>query len=383
MVRKLTDMPYVVDRTTRKTLKDGSIKEYRFVYFERNGSRIKLPLPEDDEDAFLAAYQAAKTGADIKKKIIPKYTYTELIKHYKLFSVTPEGSKRKKGWADLKPRTRKDYDACFDYMDRNIGNSDFRRTIRTDIKKAMKANIHRKKFSNNLKQVWSILHEHAIDEGWRETNAAASIAKFKTGEGHVPWPSDIQMQFWNKAGEFGALGYHVRLAMILYIDSTQRGGDILEFKWSDIKDDGISIQQNKTGTSVFIPLTDWLRDALDVERRRQLSLKLTPLPPHDYILQGPRGGKLSYNTLNARFVKVRKAAKIDEKYKLHGYRYTGAGELGVAVGRSGASVTGHLTPEMFDKYAGDGMRRAQAIKAQAVRNENRMSREPLKPTLKP
>jgi len=383
VVRKLTDMPYVVERTTRKKLRDGTIKEYRFVYFERNGSRIKLPLPEADEDAFIAAYQAAKTGVDIKKKIIPKYTYTELIKHYKLFSVTPEGSKRKKGWADLKPRTRKDYDACFDYMDRNIGSSDFRKTIRTDIKKAMKANIDRKKFANNLKQVWSILHEHAIDEGWRETNAASGIAKFKTGEGHVPWPPETQMQFWNKAGEFGELGYHVRLAMILYIDSAQRGGDILDFKWSDIKDDGINIEQNKTGTPVFIPLTDWLRDALDVERRRQLSLKLIPLPPHDYILQGPRGGKLSYNTLNGRFVKVRNAAKIDAKYKLHGYRYTGASELGVAVGRSGASVTGHLTPEMFDKYAGDSMRRAQAIKAQRVRNKNRTGREPLKPTLKP
>lgn len=383
MVKKLTDLPYVVDREVRKRLASGKIKIYRYVYFERAGDRIELPLPEDDEDEFLSAYQKAKRGSQPGQKVITKYTYSELIKHYKRFSVTPEGSKRKKGWKDLAPRTRKDYDACFEYMNRNIGQDDFRQTIRSDVREAMRSNMHRKKFANNLKQCWSILHEHAIDEGWRETNAAREVSKFKTGDGHVPWPFEMQARLWNKAGEFGELGYHVRLAMILYIDSVQRGGDILDYRWSEVEEDGINVTQNKTGTTVFVPFTDWMRDALEVERTRQLGLQLIPLPPNDYILQGPKGGKLSYNTLNDRFVKIRKDAKIPEKYKLHGFRYTGSGELGAAVGKLGMSVTGHLTEAMFQKYAGAEMRKAEAKRAQKERNKNRPERETLKPVLKP
>ena len=141
--------------------------------------------------------------------------------------------------------------------------------------------------------------------------------------------------------------------------------------------------QNKTATEVFVPFTDWMREALEVERQRQLTQKVIPAPPNDFILQGPKGGQLSYNTLNDRFVKIRDAAEIPGKYVLHGFRYTGSSELGVAVGRMGMSVTGHLTTEMFDKYAGDAMRKADARKAQRQRNKNRPKREFLKPIVKP
>ena len=79
------------------------------------------------------------------------------------------------------------------------------------------------------------------------------------------------------------------------------------------------ITQSKTGTKVFVLLTDWLRDALETEKARQISQ--TDIFKLDaYILPGPKGGKLSYNTLNDRFVKARNAAGIPDKYKLHGFR---------------------------------------------------------------
>lgn len=379
MVREVTNLPYVVPRKV-KGRKEG--QTYTYYYFERAGGRDRLPDPTKDENAFLEAYRGFLLGDKRSSRKMQKFTYSALILHYKKFSVTPEGSKRKKGYSDLKPRTKKDYDAVFDYMARNVGDLDFRLTVRSDIKEAMRQNMHRRKFANDLKSCWSILHEHAIDEGWRETNAASGISKFKTGEGHVAWPVEVQRKFWNAAGDFGELGYHVRLAMILYIDSAQRGGDVLDYRWSDIEGDGLTIVQNKTQTEVYIPFTDWMRDALRVERNRQISKGKMPEPPNDFILQNDRGGKLSYNTLNGRFVKIRKAAGIDAKYKLHGFRYTAASELGAAVGRAGASVTGHLTEEMFDKYAGVSMRKAQAIKAQGKRNKNRTKRETLKTILK-
>ncbi|SCZ73242.1 hypothetical protein SAMN04488118_11656 [Epibacterium ulvae] len=50
--------------------------------------------------------------------------------------------------------------------------------------------------------------------------------------------------------------------MMLYIDSAQRGGDILDYRWSEIESNGIQVTQNKAGTTVFVPFTDWMRDSL-------------------------------------------------------------------------------------------------------------------------
>lgn len=379
MVKKL-DLPYLVAREVRKNVK-GQVKTYRYWYFERAGDRIPLKdeggkfLSPDDE-GFLTAYENARSGRS-QRPVLKRFTFKNLILHYKERSRTKQGKKKRKAYLDLAPRTRKDYDKCLEYLDRNLGDRDFRRTTRPDIVAMMDANDHRKKFANDLKQVASIIFEHAIDQGWMASNPAQGVQKFHTGDGYEAWPLPVLVAFWNAAD------YDTRLALILYLDSGQRGGDVLDYRWSDLTESGIRVVQNKTGTEVFVPFTDWLRDALDIERKRQLEADIVALPPNDYILQGPKGGKLSYNTLNDRFVRIRKDAKIDSRYVLHGLRYTAAEELARAAGEAGASVTGHLTKEMFHKYAGRALREVQAEQAQAARNRTRKERDSLKLTLKP
>lgn len=375
MVKKLENLPNVVPRTVRKKTKTG-IKTYQYFYYERDLGKTRIKLPNPDDPDFLKRYQEARSGK-AQRPSIPRFTFRHLIDHYKTKSRTLQNKRKRKGWNDLGPRTKKDYGKCLDYIEANAGDKDFRKTTRLDVVAAMDANDHRKKFGNDLKQVFSILFEHARSQGWMEVNPAQGVQKRHTGDGYVSWPPDVQAAFWKAAD------YNMRLIMILYIDSAQRGGDILDYKWSDRTEHGLNVVQNKTGTEVFVPYTDWLRGALDTEYQRQREAKIVQLPPNDYILQGRYGGKLSYNALSDRFTRTRKAAKIDTKYKLHGLRYTASEELAVAAGMAGASVTGHLSPEMFKKYAGKALRETQAIEAQEARNRTRPEREPLKPSLKP
>ncbi len=360
MVKRI-DLPYVVHRQVKRR---G--KTYHYWYFEREGlERIRLPSPEDD--TFLAKYQEAKAG---KTPAPARFTFKKLIESYRTKSRTRDGKKKRMGYRDLAPRTQKDYDKALEYINRNIGPSDPRKMNRRDIIGMMDANDHRKKFANDLKQVLSILFEHARDLAWMKDNPAQGVQKFVTGKGYCEWPADVQEAFLRAAD------YNMRLTFILYLDTAQRGGDVRDLQWKHVGPEGISLTQNKTGKSVFIPFTDWLRDALDAERERQSSGEVRRIvSKSDYVLQGPDGGKLSYNTLSDRFNRTRTKAGIDRKYVLHGLRYTATAELNNAAGDLGKAVTGHQTDEMYRKYAGNSRQIENAREAQRLRDQARGKRE--------
>jgi integrase len=56
---------------------------------------------------------------------------------------------------------------------------------------------------------------------------------------------------------------HLRLAMLLAINTGQRQGDLLKLPWSAYDGKTIRIRQKKTGTYVLIPVSDELKQVLD------------------------------------------------------------------------------------------------------------------------
>jgi integrase len=61
---------------------------------------------------------------------------------------------------------------------------------------------------------------------------------------------------------------HLRLAMMLAINTGQRQGDLLKLTWSAYDGQFIRVRQRKTGAYVPVPVSDELRNALDATARK-------------------------------------------------------------------------------------------------------------------
>lgn len=105
-------------------------------------------------------------------------------------------------------------------------------------------------------------------------------------------------------------------AMLLALVTGQRLGDISKMKFSDIWDDHLHIEQEKTGSKIAIPLSlrlnaiNWsLRDV--VARCRDYAV--SPYLVHFFrtTSQAERGAQVKSNTLTMNFSKARDLARID------------------------------------------------------------------------
>lgn len=105
-------------------------------------------------------------------------------------------------------------------------------------------------------------------------------------------------------------------AMLLALITAQRIGDLLTMKFSDVWDDHLHVEQQKTGNKIAIPLS--LRcDAIDVSLRQAISMCrdkiLSPYlihHTHDWS-SAKRGGMLAINTISERFAQCRDKINYD------------------------------------------------------------------------
>ena len=120
--------------------------------------------------------------------------------------------------------------------------------------------------ANNLIKCLSAMLTWSIPRGWRTTNPCAHIKKLKIGEGYAPWDwEDIEF-FRTRAPP------HLWQAAALALYSGQRLGDVLEMRWSEVKDNLISVKQNKTGKRLWIPMHRDLQDVVAELPRTSLTL---------------------------------------------------------------------------------------------------------------
>ncbi len=330
---KTADLPWLRQKKSK-----GKV----YWYFERHGSRVRLPDPTDR--MFLTAYQEAEAGR-IRVPASAR-SFIALVKSYL----------ESERFLSKAPRTQKDYRRMCEYIRENIGKHRPDRMIRGDVIGAMQANRHRPQHANHLLQMLSILFEHANDIGWMVGNPAKGVSKLKAGDGYKPWPEPLLERFIANAPD------DVRLLAELGIGTGQRAGDLLKMRWSDIEREdgqmtGILLKQGKTGAELFIPLTDRLRKVLESAPRNGMT-----------IITGQNGQAMSYDSAQK---KVRAHAdKHNAKgFTIHGWRYTAAGQL-LDAGCSDAqiaAITGHASMEMVHKYSRKGKQRKLAQAAQEKR----------------
>jgi integrase len=272
-------------------------------------------------------------------------SWTKLIASYR----------RSNRWANLKPRTRADYEKVLLYLDEKIGPRDVTRLIRKDVIEAQVANQHRVRFANYIAQVMSVLCEHAINIGWLAHNPAKGVDKLKTPDDrqqpHIPWTDDAVARWRADAAPLP------RLIFEIGVGSVQRPGDWTRFRWNDYDGSELKIIQGKTGKHLYLPCTSNLKTALDAAPKNGLTI---------LTLQG--GRPLPYRRMAQIMLDERSRLGL-VAYDLHALRYRGVMELAWAGCDDPqiASYSGHSSIEMIHKYAGIARQRMRARQARAKR----------------
>jgi integrase len=101
--------------------------------------------------------------------------------------------------------------------------------------------------ANNYLSVLRLMLALACRRGWAKTNAAAGIPALPLGE-HEPWPVPVI------EAALAASTPMTRLALVTYLCSGQRGGDIIRMQHGWCRAGIMQFDQGKTGKSVAIPM---------------------------------------------------------------------------------------------------------------------------------
>lgn len=101
--------------------------------------------------------------------------------------------------------------------------------------------------ANNYLSVLRLMLAMACRKGWAKTNAAAGIPALALGE-HEPWPVAVIEAALATAQPM------TRLALVTYLCSGQRGGDIIRMQHGWHRKGIMQFDQDKTGKSVAIPM---------------------------------------------------------------------------------------------------------------------------------
>ncbi len=264
-------------------------------------------------------------------------------------------------WRELRPRTRADYDKCFDYIVTRNGDRDVARLTARDVVAMLDANAHRVRFGNHVASVLSVLCEFArVDLGWITTNPARGVRKRKVPEDrkapHLPWTDEAVTAF--RAGATD----RERLIFELGLGSVQRPADWCRFSWSDYSGGRLALTQGKTGKALTLPCTAELAAVLDAA---------CPESCAGPILVAVGGSRMTYSGMAQLMRKARKRLGL-EPYDLHGLRYRGVMELAWAGCDDDEimSYSGHNTKDMVVKYAGIARQQMRAETA-ATKRGNR------------
>ncbi len=330
---------------TKRELPKHVYKQRNGLYFQRRG------WPSRKFDSDFGTPEFWKEYADIlavkdQPRVITSRSFTALVKSYR---ASPR-------YRNLKPRTGLDYDKHLDFFVSIMGDRNPAKMQRKDVIRLRDANAEKAYFANYSLRVLRVLMEHCVDLGWRDNNPARGVSEIKTAKNErEPWPREL-LDLYRATCR---LGTRERLVMGLCVCTGQRIGDVLEMRWSDIKDGAVFVRQSKTKKELWVPILDELQAALDAASRHSV-----------YILTNERGtNRWSYRGASAAVRKVREQIGATA-YDIHSWRYNAACEL-LEAGCADdliASVTGQ-SPAMVQHYTRKVRQKIRAIEAQSRRGD--------------
>jgi len=245
--------------------------------------------------------------------------------------------------------SKRTYDLIIDKRLNTLRDTNIEQITRQDLIMLRDLYCSTASVANLMVSVSSILFKFAEDRGYIQTSPAYRIRKFKTQP--IPqWP-EYAIKFVLE--NFRSLCV---LATMVALYTGQRQCDILKMKWSDYDGENISVRQQKTGKQMVIPCHSSLKAYLDAAKMKAIG---------KYIIAKQDGGRMTPQLFRSYWYRESKAH--DFPYKFHGLRKTAAARLAEAgcTPHEIASITGHSTLFMVQKYSEGARQKVLADKALA------------------
>jgi integrase len=138
-----------------------------------------------------------------------------------------------------------------------------------------------------------------------------------------------------------AIGTKPRLALALLLYTSQRRGDVLRMGRQHIRDGVITVRQDKTGTTLMIPVHTDLRVILDATSGEHLT-----------FIVGQRGNPVTPNAFSKWFRDQCDAAGLSEACSAHGLRKAACRRLAEAGCSANeiAAISGHASLREVERY---------------------------------
>lgn len=202
--------------------------------------------------------------------------------------------------------------------------------------------------ANHAIAVIRSLYRFAIARGVVKSDPTGGVPKLRGGDGYLRWSEADVAAFRQHAGPTMAL------ALELGLYTGQRLSDVIRLAWSNYDGARIRLRQQKTGTSLVIPVHPDLQSILDAMPRSSVMILTT------------RTGRAFHPRVFSRdFRDARAAAGLPDGLSFHGLRHTAAArlaELGAGAPEI-QSITGHKSLKLVQHYISQANQEVQADRA--------------------
>ena len=254
----------------------------------------------------------------------------------------------------LKPKTQKNYRTLFDIFRVGVGNVMVRAITIAHISKVKASYAGRPGAGRTMLKRLRTLFNFAVDEGFRTDNPAARVKLPKEGAGFLPW-SDVDIEMYLTKWGPGTIE---RLGLYLCLYTAQRRSDIVKMGRQHVRNDEISVIQQKTGSRVWIPLHSNLKAELANVPAGQMQFLINPRTG----LARSSEGFGNWMRQNA------KDAGIEGTRGPHGLRKAacrGLIEAGCDA-EMAIAISGHASGEELEPYIRDVNKKLKARQAMAI-----------------
>lgn len=232
-------------------------------YLRKPGTpSVALPgLPWSPE--FMAAYEEALKGDPAPKaaKAGPGTIDALVASYYQTAD-----------FAGLRASTKKTYRGIIERFRAEHGDKRVAKMEAAHVRKIIGAKSDTPTAANNLLRMMHLLMRHAVELGWRRDDPTEGVRKLRVrSEGFKTWEEHHIAQFL----ETHEAGSRAALALTLLLYTGQRRSDVVRMGRQHVRDGVLTITQQKTGTTVHVPVLRPLREALDTVPPGQLTYIVT------------------------------------------------------------------------------------------------------------
>ncbi|MEN3176398.1 tyrosine-type recombinase/integrase [Gluconobacter sp. OJA] len=302
-------------------------------YFRKKGQK-SIPLPDLRDPAFIAAYQAAASGAEPRGLDAAKVTRTGSLRdvieswyvtaHFKTLEESTKAVYRR-----LLERMR-----GADYAANPVLLMESRH-----VRMIMARHNDSPTTANRMLRLLSMLMEHAIHMGWAENNPTAGVPRMKIkSDGIHSWTDDEIARYEARWPS----GTRERRALALLLYTGQRRSDVVKMGPRSLTGHGIHVRQQKTGTELVIPIHE------------QLRVELNQWQPSGAgtFLATEKGRPMSVNNFYNQFIDWCREAGLPAGCSPHGLRKAAARRLAEAgcTTHQIAAITGHRSLAEVARY---------------------------------